>query len=185
LLRHGATEWSHEELHTGRAEPPLSADGRRQAEEAGQRLAGQRFEHVLVSPQLRARQTCELAGFADQAEVCEALVEWDYGRYEGMTDDDSEERRPGWDLFRDGAPGGESPQAVEARCGQVLEHVAGLEGRCLLVGHGKLLRSLAARWLELDIVVGAALPMDPGALSVLEREDGRPLLRLWNYTGTP
>jgi probable phosphoglycerate mutase len=74
---------------------------------------------------------------------------------------------------------------VEARCGQVLEHVAGLEGRCLLVGHGKLLRSLAARWLELDIVVGAALPMDPGALSVLEREDGRPLLRLWNYTGTP
>lgn len=163
----------------------MSADGRGQAQEAGRRLRGQRFDHVLVSPQLRARQTCELAGFAQQAEVCDQLVEWDYGRYEGMTDDDSEERRPGWHLFRDGAPGGESPQDVERRCARVLKDLAALEGRSLVVGHGKLLRALAARWLELEIAVAAALPMDPAALSVLEREGGRPRLRLWNYSGTP
>lgn len=183
LLRHGATEWSEHELHTGRAEPPLSAEGRTQAQRAGELLAGQRFGGVLVSPQVRAVETCRLAGFGDQAEPWDELVEWDYGTYEGMTDDDTDERRPGWNLFQDGAPDGESPAQVKARAGRVLDRVATIDGRCLLVGHGKFLRSLAALWLDSDIGLGAKLPMDPAAICVLEREDGVPLLRLWNFHG--
>lgn len=183
LLRHGATEWSEHELHTGRAEPPLSAEGRGQAELAGRLLQGRRFAGVMVSPQLRARETCRLAGFGDQAEVWDELVEWDYGRYEGMTDEDTDERRPGWNLFRDGAPEGESPAQVAERAGRVLDRLDGLPGPCLLVGHGKLLRVLAAIWLGQGVELGASLPLDPAAVSVLEREEGNPLVRLWNFRG--
>jgi broad specificity phosphatase PhoE len=183
LLRHGATEWSERELHTGRAEPPLSGEGRDQARRAGELLAGQRFDRVLVSPQVRAVETCHLAGFGPQAEPWGELVEWDYGTYEGMTDEDTDERRPGWSLFRDGAPDGESPAQVTARVSRIIDRIATIEGRCLLVAHGKLLRSLAALWLDGDIGLGARLPMDPAAISILEREDGTPLLRLWNFRG--
>jgi probable phosphoglycerate mutase len=183
LLRHGATEWSEHELHTGRAEPPLSDEGRRQAAAAGRLLEGRRFAGVMVSPQVRARETCRLAGFAEQAEVWDELVEWDYGRYEGMTDDDTDERRPGWSLFRDGAPGGESPSEVAARVQRILERLEPRSGPCLLVGHGKLLRALAAIWMGREIELGGSLPMDPAAVSVLEREDGVPMLRLWNFRG--
>ena len=180
LLRHGATEWSEQELHTGRAEPALSEEGREQARRAGILLGGRRFERVLVSPQIRAVETCELAGFGSQAERCDALVEWDYGEYEGMTDDDTDERRPGWNLFRDGAPGGESPEQVARRIETVLSGLTGVAGQCLLVGHGKVLRCLGALWLGQEIAFAAGLPMDPAAISVLEREDDQPLLRAWN-----
>jgi broad specificity phosphatase PhoE len=182
LLRHGDTAWTERELHTGRADPPLSEAGRREAQRAGGLLAGQRFDRVLVSPQTRARETCRLAGFADQAESEPLLVEWDYGELEGLSDADTDAERPGWNLFRDGAPGGESPIQVEARCRRVLERVDALDGRCLLVGHGKLLRALAAVWIGAPIALAAGLPMDPAAISVLEREDGQPLLRRWNQT---
>lgn len=183
LLRHGDTAWSERELHTGRAEPPLSDEGREQAGRAGELLAGQRFGRVLVSPQIRAVETCHLAGFGEQAEPWQELVEWDYGTYEGMTDDDTDERRPGWSLFRDGAPDGESPAQVAARVKRILDRLATIDGRCLVVGHGKLLRSLTALWLDGDIELAAKLPLDPAAICVLEREDGAPLLRLWNFRG--
>lgn len=187
LLRHGDTEWTEEERHTGRRDVPLSEAGRQQARAAGARLqtAGITVAHVLVSPQRRARETCELAGYGAQATQHQDLVEWDYGELEGLTDEQTLERAPGWDLFRDGAPGGESPEDVRRRVERVIQHVRGLSGDCLIVAHGKLLRALAARWIEADVALGATLPLDPAAVALLEHEDGQPLLRLWNHTGRP
>jgi probable phosphoglycerate mutase len=183
LLRHGETEWTEHELHTGRRDVPLSDSGRRQAQTAGKLLAHNDFAHVLVSPQSRARETAELAGVAGHAETVADLAEWDYGEYEGLTDSQVQAIAPGWDLFRDGAPGGESPPQLQARVDRVLERVTGLEGVCLLVAHGKLLRALAARWVGYGIELGSTLPLDPAAISLLERErPAGPLLRLWNLT---
>ena len=183
LLRHGDTEWTERELHTGARDVGLSEAGRDQARRAGTVLAGKRFSFVLVSPQRRAIETCRLAGFGDGAEVAEALVEWDYGDYEGLTDEQTRARDPDWDLFRDGAPRGESPGQVRARVDRQLEELAKRQGEGLIVGHGKLLRALAARWIGAPIELGARLPLDPAAISLLEREDAAgPLLRLWNYS---
>lgn len=183
LLRHGATEWTQAGRHTGREEVPLSAEGREQARAAGALLAGIQFDHVLVSPQGRARETAALAGVGDGAQVRDELVEWDYGDYEGLTDAETEQRQPGWDLFRDGCPGGESPQQVTERVDRLLDELSGYEGTCLLVAHGKLLRALGARWLGQGVALASALPMDPAAVSLLEREGAQPLLRLWNFAG--
>ena len=183
LLRHGATEWTDEDRHTGREDVPLSAAGREQAKHAGDLLAPRCFEHVLVSPQSRAIETCQLAGFGDRLKTADELVEWDYGEYEGLTDQQTQERHPGWDLFRDGCPGGETPGQVAARVDRMLAIVGELDGECLLVAHGKLLRALAARWLGCSVALGSVLPMDPVAICLLERESAGPQLRLWNYTG--
>jgi broad specificity phosphatase PhoE len=181
MLRHGDTEWTEAELHTGRAEPKLSAAGREQAKRAGRLLAGHRFAQVLVSPQQRARETCDLAGFGGQAELCPALVEWDYGEYERVTDGDVREENPDWDLFADGAPGGETPAQIAVRADGLLTRLVDSPGRCLLVGHGKFLRALAARWIGQPVALGSKLPFDPAALAILERVNGRALLRVWNY----
>jgi broad specificity phosphatase PhoE len=183
LLRHGATEWTEAERHTGREEVPLSNEGRDQAREAGGRLAGIEFANVFVSPQGRARETAALAGVGERAQVRDELVEWDYGDYEGLSDEETEKRQPGWDLFRDGCPGGESPQQVKERVDRFLGELSGYDGTCLLVAHGKLLRALAARWLDQGVALGSALAMDPAAISLLAREGQQPLLRLWNFTG--
>ena len=183
LLRHGATEWTDEGRHTGREDVSLSEAGREQAKHAGDLLAPRRFEHVLVSPQSRAVETCRLAGFGDQLETCVELVEWDYGEYEGLTDQQTQARHPGWDLFRDGCPGGETPDQVAARVDRVLVTVGELDDACLLVAHGKSLRALAARWLGYSVALGSVLPMDPAAICLLGREPAGPELRLWNYTG--
>lgn len=187
LLRHGDTEWTEEERHTGRKDVPLSEAGREQARAAGERLRAARVSpvHVLVSPQRRARETCDLAGYGAHARSHPDLVEWDYGELEGLTDEQARERHPGWELFRDGAPGGESPSDVRRRARAVIEDVRGLSGDCLIVAHGKLLRVLAACWIDADVALGATLPLDPAAVALLEREDGQPLLRLWNHTGRP
>ncbi len=173
LLRHGDTEWTERELHTGRKDVALNDDGREQARVAGRLLAGRRFDHVLVSPQSRARDTAELAGVGELAEVDDDLVEWDYGDYEGKTDAEVRELKPDWDLFRDGAPSGETPDELTERVDRMLARVAALNGLVLLVGHGKTLRALAARWLGRDVSLGSALAMDPAAICVLEREAGR------------
>jgi broad specificity phosphatase PhoE len=183
LLRHGATEWTQDGRHTGREDVPLSDAGREQARRAGSFLARRSFDRVFVSPQTRARETCSLAGFGERSEAREELMEWDYGEYEGLTDEQTQGRDPGWVLFRDGCPGGESPDHVAVRVDRLLAEVSDLEGACLLVGHGKLLRALAARWVRLTVAHGSVLPMDPAAISVLECEPGGPLLRLWNFTG--
>jgi broad specificity phosphatase PhoE len=182
LLRHGDTSWTRAQRHTGRQDIPLSRTGRAQARRAGLALTGRSFAHVLVSPQLRAMETCRLVGRGSDAQVNDDLVEWDYGEYEGLTDAETQEREPGWSLFRNGCPGGESPAEVSARVDRVLEMVGALEGPCLLVSHGKLLRALAARWLGDEVALGDLLALDPAAISVLERDGSRTLLRLWNLT---
>jgi probable phosphoglycerate mutase len=182
LLRHGDTEWTERGLHTGTRDVPLSEAGREQARAAGALLASRTFDNVLVSPQSRALETCELAGFGADARLTVELVEWDYGQYEGLTDEQVHERDPDWDLFRDGAPGGESPGHVQARVDAALARIAKLDRVCLAIGHGKLLRALAARWLGCGIELGRALPMDPAAISLLERASDGPQLRLWNYS---
>jgi probable phosphoglycerate mutase len=146
-------------------------------------LAGVRFATVLVSPQRRAIETAQLAGLEAGAHHCDGLVEWDYGDYEGLTDQQTRARYPGWDLFRDGAPGGESPVEVRARVDHVIERCLRLPAPCILVGHGKTLRALAARWIGESVALAARLPLDPAAICILEREAVGPLLRLWNYTG--
>jgi len=183
LLRHGATEWTASELHTGARDVSLSDEGREQARQGGKLLAGRRFGAVLVSPQTRAIETCRLAGFADVAEVCDDLVEWDYGEYEGLTDEESQAHAPGWDLFRDGAPGGETPKQVSDRVDRAIAAVLEAPGPRLVVGHGKLLRAFAARWIGSEIELGSHLPLDTAAVCILEREAGTSLLRLWNWQG--
>jgi broad specificity phosphatase PhoE len=182
LLRHGDTSWARSQRHTGRQDVPLSRTGKAQARRAALVLAGRPFAHVLVSPQTRALETCALAVHGVPTTVCEDLVEWDYGEYEGLTDAETQALAPGWNLFRDGCPGGESPAQVTERVDHVLELVARLEGDCLLVSHGKLLRALAARWLKHDIALGNDLALDPAAISRLQREEERPLLGLWNLS---
>ncbi len=182
LLRHGDTSWTRAQRHTGRRDVPLSRSGRAQARRAGLALNGRAFSHVLVSPQIRAMETCRLVRQAAAAEVSDDLMEWDYGEYEGLTDAETQERSPGWNLFRDGCPGGESPAQIMARVERVLELVASRDGPCLLVSHGKLLRALAAHWLEAGLAFGDRLPLEPAAISLLERDGDRPLLRLWNLT---
>lgn len=182
LLRHGDTSWTRAERHTGRQDVPLSRTGKAQARRAALVLAGRSFAHVLVSPQTRAMQTCSLAVHGTPVTVCEDLVEWDYGEYEGLTDAETQALAPGWNLFRDGCPGGESPEQVIERVDRVVELVSRLEGDCLLVSHGKLLRALAARWLEAGIQLADVLSLDPAAISRLEREAERPRLGLWNLS---
>jgi broad specificity phosphatase PhoE len=154
LARHGETAWSLTGQHTGRTDLPLTERGERNARALGKRLAGLNFAKVLTSPLRRAARTCELAGFGAVAELDRDLVEWDYGQYEGRRTAEIEAERPDWDLFRDGCPGGESPDQVGARADCALRRVRIVEGNVLLFSSAHFLRVFAARWLGLDPAAG-------------------------------
>jgi len=179
-VRHGATEWSLAGRHTGRTDLPLLDEGRRQAEELRARLAGHEFARVLCSPLRRARDTCALAGFGSRAEVCEDLREWDYGRYEGRTTDEILVEDPGWVLWRDGGPDGESPQDVARRADRVVGLVREARGDVLAFAHGHVLRVVAARWLGLGPAAGAMLVLSPATVSVLGWEHDDAAVVRWN-----
>jgi probable phosphoglycerate mutase len=179
LVRHGETEWSRTGRHTGRTDLPLTADGREAATALGDRLRGRAFALVLTSPLRRARDTAALAGFAD-AVVDDDLAEWDYGDYEGRTTVDIHETRPGWRLFLDGVPNGETIQAVTARAERVIERARAADGDVLAFGHGHLLRVLAARWIEADASFAARLLLDPATLSELTVDRGTSAVLAWN-----
>ena len=183
LLRHGETPWSRAGRHTGRSDVPLTDCGRAEARVAGRRLAGIRIDRVLTSPLVRARETCELAGFGAGAKVCDALVEWDYGAYEGRTTAEIRAERPGWSLFRDGCPDGESAARVGARIDPLVARLRPAGGSWLLVAHGHVLRVLAARWTGLEPQAGALFELGTAATCVLGFEHGAPVLRRWNDTG--
>ncbi len=185
LLRHGETEWSRERRHTGRTDVPLTDAGVQEAQSAGRRLAGAAVDHVLVSPLIRARQTCELAGFATDAVVQPALVEWDYGAYEGRTSVEIRAERPSWSLWRDGCPDGEDAAAVGARVDPVVARCRELPASWLIVAHGHVLRVLAARWCGLDPEAGSLLQLGTAAICILGFEHDTPGIRLWNDEGTP
>ena len=184
LARHGETAWSLTGQHTGCTDLPLTQRGERNARALRERLSGLEFDKVFTSPLLRARRTCELAGFGAAAEVDPDLVEWNYGQYEGRTTDEIHAERPDWQLFRDGCPGGESPEQVGARADRVLRRVRAVQGHVLLFSSGHFLRVLAARWLGLEPAGGRHFLLSTASLSSLgyERTPSQPVICLWNDT---
>jgi probable phosphoglycerate mutase len=180
LIRHGETSWSKAGRHTGRTDVPLTDAGRDEARALAPRLAGHVFATVLTSPLQRAVETAALAGLASRARLDDDLREWDYGDYEGLTTPEIRTARPGWLLWRDGCPGGESPGDVGRRADRVVAKARLAEGDCALVAHGHLLRILAARWAGLDPVHGGALRLDPATLSLLSWERELPVILRWN-----
>ena len=185
LARHGETPWTISRQHTGLTDLPLTERGERTASRLGERLKGLRFATVLSSPLQRAIRTCELAGFKPIAEVAKDLVEWDYGQYEGRTTAEIRAERPDWELFRDGCPGGESPQQVSARADRIVRRLHAVAGNALLFTSGHFLRVLAARWLGLEPSVNCKFFMlSTASLSALGYEHDRssPVIRLWNET---
>jgi broad specificity phosphatase PhoE len=180
LVRHGDTEWTRTRQHTGKTDIPLSEDGQRQAELLAQALRGRTYSLVLTSPLRRARETCELAGFGDVAEVREELAEWDYGEYDGRTTAEIRAERPEWFLWRDGAPGGERPEDVGRRADRVIAELRAVDGDVLVFGHGHQLRVLAARWLDLEPADGRLFALSTASLSILGYERETSVLWRWN-----
>ncbi len=180
LVRHGETEWSKAGKHTGRTDVPLTDLGREQAKALDAALGDRQFARVLSSPLSRAAETCRLAGFGAVAEYRDELMEWDYGEYEGRTTPEIRDERPGWSLWRDGVPAGESADEVGARVDRVIADLQGLDGDALVFGHGHLLRVFAARWFGLEPTIGRLFALDPATISVLGYERETPVLRLWN-----
>jgi broad specificity phosphatase PhoE len=180
LVRHGETEWSRDGKHTGRTDVPLTEHGRRQAQALGAALRGRRFALVLTSPLMRALETCRLAGFGDAAVLRDELREWDYGAYEGRKTIEIRKERPGWTLWRDGVPDGETIQEVAARVDRVLVELRSVQGDSLLFAHGHVLRVLAARWLGLEPHAGALFALDAASVSFLGYERETSVIRLWN-----
>ncbi len=180
LVRHAETEWTISHRHTGRTDIPLTDNGREAARALREPLAGWSFGTVLVSPSLRARETCELAGLGRQAIINEDLLEWNYGEYEGLTREEIEARRPGWNLWLDGCPGGELPDEVGARADRAIAAAVASPGPVALFSHGHLLRVLGARWADLDPDQGARLGLSPGGVCVLGHEHGTRILTRWN-----
>lgn len=179
-IRHGETEWSLNGRHTGTTDIPLTGNGRQLAELLRPALRGHAFALVLVSPLQRARETCELAGVAANAIIEPDLVEWNYGTYEGLTPSQIHEQAPGWLIFRDGCPGGETPEQVGARADRVIARARAVEGDVALFAHGHVLRVLVARWLGLPAGAGQHFLLDTGTLNVLAHYRGIPALKTWN-----
>jgi probable phosphoglycerate mutase len=180
LARHGQTEWSRDGRHTGRTDIPLTDEGREQAAALAPRLAGKEFALVLTSPLSRAAETCRLAGLGDRAEPEPALMEWDYGDYEGITSAQIHEDRPGWTIFADGAPGGESPDQIGARVDGVIERLVAADGPCAVFAHGHVLRVLGARWIGMPASGGARLGLSTATLSVLGTEHDVRAIARWD-----
>jgi len=184
LVRHGETAWSRSGQHTGRTDVPLITPGEDSARRLGKRLRRRMFARVWTSPLQRAQRTCELAGFGAASETEPDLREWDYGAYEGLKPEEIERLRPGWDLFRDGCPEGESVAEAAARAERLIVRLRKVDADVLLFSHGHILRTLAARWLGLDASCGRMLVLGTAALCILGYNHNRnePALRLWNET---
>jgi broad specificity phosphatase PhoE len=184
LARHGETAWSLTGQHTGLTDLPLTERGESNARRLGGRLKGLTFAKVWTSPLQRTRRTCELAGFGHMAGIDSDLVEWNYGEYEGRRTPEIREERPDWQLFRDGCPGGESPEQVAARADRVVQRVKAVPGDVLLFSSGHFLRMLAARWVGIETSRAIALMLSTASLSALGYENriDLPAIRLWNET---
>jgi broad specificity phosphatase PhoE len=184
LARHGDTAWTDSHQHTGRTDLPLNERGEEHARELGKRLQQFTFALVFTSPLQRASRTCALAGFGSSAEVDGNLIEWDYGRFEGKETGDVLKERPGWELYRDGCPDGESPGDVAARADRFIARAHGFAGNVLAFSSGHIIRMIAARWLGLPPAAGRFFFCDPASVGVLGFEHNRrdqPVIRLWNF----
>ena len=183
LARHGETAWTITGQHTSHTDLALTERGADMARRLGERLNGRTFAKVFTSPCRRAMQTCHLAGYGAVAELDNDLVEWDYGEYEGRLSVDILAERPDWQLFRDGAPGGESPNDVAARADRIVQRVREVGADVLLFSSGHFLRTLAARWIGAEPIVGRSLMLSTASLSSLSHEHKTdPAIRLWNDT---
>jgi broad specificity phosphatase PhoE len=180
LVRHGDTEWSQNGRHTSHTDLPLLPSGVERARSLAPELSGHEFARVLSSPLQRARHTAELAGFADRVEIIPDLTEWDYGAYEGLTSEAIWTERPGWTLWTDGAPAGESPAQVGARADRVIADAMAGGGEVLMFAHGHILRVIAARWIGEAAALGALFKLDPATISILGHEHEHRVVERWN-----
>ena len=179
-IRHGETAWSLSGQHTGTTDIPLTDNGRRLAERLQSVLAREVFALVLCSPMQRARATCELAGLGNDAVIDPDLAEWNYGEYEGLTSAQIHDTWPVWLVFRNGCPGGETPEQVGVRTDRVIARARAVEGNVALFAHGHVLRVLAARWIGLPAGSGQHFLLDTGTLCVLGYYRDIPAVKVWN-----
>lgn len=180
LFRHGQTAWSVTGQHAGRTDLPLTEAGRAQAEALGRSLAGRKFDLVLSSPLARAAETCRLAGYGEVARFTDDLMEWDHGEYEGLRPEDILKKRPGWTIWHDGAPGGETVEQAGQRARNVIGLTEAVEGDVAVFSHSHLLRLLAASWLGLPPGAGRYFDLDTASTSVLGYSRDASVIRKWN-----
>jgi probable phosphoglycerate mutase len=183
VIRHGETEWSASGKHTSHTDIALTARGEDEARALGERLRGIAFDTVLSSPRQRARETNRIAGVMPAATIDPDLAEWEYGEYEGMRSADIRVTRPGWTIFEDGCPGGESPQQIAARADRVIARLRMLDGAVAVFTHGHFGRVLGARWIGLSVSAARRLLFDTAHISVLEYEHDvreQPVIAQWN-----
>jgi probable phosphoglycerate mutase len=188
LARHGDTAWTDSRQRTGRTDIPLNENGEKRAYQLGERLKRFSFAKVFTSPLQRAARTCDLAGFGTIAEIDPDLVEWDYGQFEGKLTRIIVKERPGWEMFRDGCPGGETSDAVAARADRFIDRVRCIEGDVLAFSSAHIIRMIAARWLALPPQAGRYFFCRPASVGVLSFEHNNreePIISLWNYVTQP
>jgi len=180
LVRHGETKWSKSGQHTGLSDILLTDQGKEEAKHLGQRLEGLFFDHVFTSPLKRAFETCQLCNLSQKATVSDALLEWNYGDYEGMTSKEIHKSEPTWNVFEKGAPGGESTGDVKTRVDEFLKKLEALEGKIALFSSGHISRALTVRFLGFPLAKGRHFILSTASLSILSYEHGKPALKLWN-----
>lgn len=180
VFRHGETEWSRIGRHTGRTDVPLTAKGRLEAARLGRRLGNRRFSLVLTSPLARASETCRLAGYGEAARTTDDLLEWDYGSYEGRTTAEIREQTPGWQIWTDGVPGGETAEHVGLRARRVIDQAVQAPGDVALFAHGHVLRVLAACWIGLSPREGRLFALGTASIGILGYENEARVIRAWN-----
>lgn len=182
LVRHGETAWTVSGRHTGRSEIDLTPRGEETARLLADRLKGLAADAVWSSPSLRARRTCELAGFTSNISVKPDLQEWDYSQYEGITTKEIQQTTPGWQLFRDGAPGGEDASQVGVRADRTIAEIRRSGGSILIFSSSHFLRMLTARWLGLPPARGDSFVLGTATISILGYEHDllEPVIRAWN-----
>ena len=187
LLRHGATEWALNGRHTGSTDLPLLPEGEEEARALAPILSRQQFAAVFSSPLQRARRTCELAGLGDRMQICEDIIEWNYGDYEGITTAAIRETVPEWTVWSHGCPEGEGAQQVEARCARAIRTALAVpgEGDVALFAHGHILRALAGTWLGLGAAAGQLLQLGTASVSVLGWERETRAIQRWNAPTNP
>ncbi len=183
LIRHGETAWSFTGQHTGQSDIPLTPHGEDEARSLPKRLSGIAFQHVFTSPLQRAKRTCELAAIPTVTKIEPDLGEWNYGDYEGMNSSDIRKNRPGWNVFRDGCPNGESPVQVSDRADRLIVRLRRLNGDITLFSHGQFGGVLAARWIGSALAQGQHFPLGTASISILGYEDNHPevsVIHRWN-----
>ena len=187
FMSHGETLWSLSGQHTGRTDIPLTAHGEDQARGLARSLPRIQFAHVFTSPTQRARRTCELAGLGSAAEIEPDIAEWDYGDYDGLRSVDIRKARPDWNIFRDGCPGGETPEEISDRADRQIAKLVLLSGNVALFSHGHFGCVLAARWISVPVLNGQHFSLNPASIGILSINPSHPDVRvisLWNAAST-